>query len=112
HYQHVSDIADMGGKPERRRARRLGVEQRRPVQVSVPRRSGPHRRQRHQMREIQRMDERLADIGVDMTWERPEPGFDRIDALTDAGEAESVDDALDRADLLVCPMTIRVRNRD
>src|SRR3546814_9763580 len=64
----------MGRETERRRAGSLGEEKRRPVQMLVPRRPGPDRRQRNQVREVQGVDERLADVGVDMAWQAAEPG--------------------------------------
>ena len=45
------------------------------------------------------MDQRLADIGIGMAGQRRESGLDRIDAFATNGEAEPVDDTLDRADL-------------
>src|SRR3546814_14225745 len=90
----------MGRETERRRAGSLGEEKRRPVQMLVPRRPGPDRRQRNQVREVQGVDERLADVGVDMAWQAAEPGLDRVHRLADGGEAAAVDDALHRADLL------------
>ena len=110
--QHMADIADMGAEPERRRAAGLGVEQRRTVEMGIADRPCPDRRQRHQVGEVERMDDRLADIGVDMAGQRAEPGFDRVYALADGGEAETVDDALDRADLFIRPGAIRVRHGD
>src|SRR3546814_8203635 len=90
----------MGRETERRRAGSLGEEKRRPVQMLVPRRPGPDRRQRNQVREVQGVDERLADVGVDMAWQAAEPGLDRVHRLADGGEAAAVADALRRADLL------------
>src|SRR3546814_3477152 len=90
----------MGRETERRRAGSLGEEKRRPVQMLVPRRPGPDRRQRNQVREVQGVDERLADVGVDMAWQAAEPDLDRVHRLADGGGAAEVDDALHRADLL------------
>ena len=58
------------------------------------------------------MDQRLADIGVDMAGQAAEPGLHRIDAFAQAGEAQAVDDPFDGTDLLVRTMAIGVRNRD
>ena len=63
--------------------------------------TGPHRRHRHQMGEIEGVHERLAHIGIDVAGQAAEPGFDRIDALADGGEARAMDDALDRPQLFV-----------
>src|SRR3546814_3543371 len=52
------------------------------------------------MREIQRVNDRLADVGIDVAWQARQPGFDRVDALADASEPETVDDAFDGAHLL------------
>lgn len=53
--QHMADIANMDGKPERRRAGGFRIEQRRGVEMIIAHRPGPHRRKRHQMGEVQRM---------------------------------------------------------
>ncbi|MNI28045.1 hypothetical protein D3C73_818080 [compost metagenome] len=58
------------------------------------------------------MDERLTDVGIDMAGEASEPGFDRIDGLADAGEAEPVDDPLDDADLIFGRAAIDVGHGD
>src|SRR3546814_11782854 len=78
----------------------------------VPRRPGPDRRQRNQVREVQGVDERLADVGVDMAWQAAEPGLDRVHRLADGGEAAAVDDALHRADLLGGTRAALVPDRD
>src|SRR3546814_9665978 len=87
--QHVADVADMGRETERRRAGSLGEAKRRPVQMLVPRRPGPDRRQRNQVREVHGVDERLADVGVDMAWQAAAPGLDRVPRLADGGDARS-----------------------
>src|SRR3546814_2402545 len=78
----------MRGQAERRRAACLGIKQRRTTQMIVARRARPHRRQGHEVRQIERMDERLADIGVHMPGQRTEPGFDRIDARSEEHTSE------------------------
>src|SRR3546814_11349326 len=52
------------------------------------------------MREIQRVNDRLADVGIDVAWQARQPAFDRVDALADASEPETVDGAFDGAHLL------------
>ena len=64
------------------------------------------------MRQIEGMDERLADIGIDMAGQRPEPGFHRIDAFANSGEARAMDHALDRTQLFLHDMTILVHDGD
>ncbi len=110
--QHMTDIADMRGQAERGRAAGLGIKERRAVKVGVMRRPGPYRRQRHEVRQIQRMDDGLADIGVNMAGQRTQPGFHRIDALTDGREPEPVDDALNRPNLLLDAGAVGIGNRD
>ena len=53
------------------------------------------------MREIERRDRRLADIGVDVTGQASEPGLDRVDALGDAREIASLDNLLHEPKLFV-----------
>ena len=77
----------------------------------VARRARPDRRQRDHVREIERRDRRLADIGVDMAGQRPEPGLHRIDALRHAGEVASLNDLLDQPQFLVGDTRIVVPDR-
>ena len=51
------------------------------------------------MGEIERGNGRLADIGVDMSGQGPEPGFDRIHAFSNHREIAALDDLLDQAEL-------------
>src|SRR3546814_1047716 len=92
HNQHVADVADMGRETEPRRAGSLGEEKRRPVQMLVPRRPGSDRRQRNQVRAAQGVDERLADVGVDMAWQDAEPGLYRVYRTPAGGESAAVED--------------------
>src|SRR3546814_6023403 len=69
----MADIADMGGQPERCGTGRFRIEQWRPGEMIVTRRPRPDRGQRHQMRKVQRMDQRLPDIGVDMARQARQP---------------------------------------
>src|SRR3546814_12378845 len=94
----MADIADMGAQPERRRAAGLGGEQRRPAEMRVARWPRPDTRQRHEVREVERMDDRLADVRANMAGQARQPRLDGADALANASEAEPVDDALDRPD--------------
>src|SRR5690606_11279833 len=110
--RHMSDIADMGRKAEGCRAAGLGVEQRRTAKMLVCGRARPDRRQRHQMCEIERMDERLTDIGIDLPRQRAEPGFKRVHSLANAGETEAIDDALDSTDLFLDAAAVGVHYRD
>ena len=61
----------------------------------VPFRPSPHRRERHHMREVERRNRRLADVGIDMAGERSEPRLDGVDALAHAGEVAALDGLLD-----------------
>src|SRR3546814_16423384 len=101
----------MGGEAERRGAARLGEQQRWTVEMLVPRRARPDRRQWHEMRQTQRVDQRLADIGIDMPGQAAEPGLDGVDGPADGGEAVRVDDAPDRAALPTSPVTAPVHAR-
>ena len=68
-------------EPERRRPSVLREEQRRRLEMLIPFRPGPNRRERDHVREVQGRDRRLADIGVDVAGQRAEPGLDRVHAF-------------------------------
>lgn len=80
--------------------------------MRVARRPGPDRRQRHQVGEVQGMDQRLAHVGVDLPRQAAQPGFDGIHGLADAGEAEAVDHALDGAHPVLDTGAVLVPNGD
>ena len=107
-----ADIADMGGEPERGGTRGLGIEQRRRIEMAIAHRPGPDSRQRYQMGKVQCVNQWLADIGVDMTGQRAEPGLDRVDALPDAGETQSVDDPLNSAGLVFGGLSVLIEHGD
>jgi hypothetical protein len=112
HNQGVADIADMERKPEGRRTLGLAEEQRRRAKMLIPFRPGPHRGEWHHVRQVQRRDRRLADVGVDMPGQRAEPGFDGIDAFRDAGEVAALDDLLHEAKFFGRESRIGVPDRD
>jgi hypothetical protein len=58
------------------------------------------------MGKVERMDQRLPDIGIDLSRQAGEPGLDRIDGFADAGEAQAVDDTFDRADLVLDALAV------
>ena len=64
------------------------------------------------MREIEAVDERLADVGVNMPRQARQPGLDRVDAFADRGEAERMDDALGGAQLFFGARAVAVRHGD
>ena len=64
--QRVADIADMEAEPERCRSFRSGEKQWRGLKMFISFRPCPHRRERHHVRQVERRDWRLADIGVDV----------------------------------------------
>ena len=74
--------------------------------------SGPHRRERHHVGEVEGRDRRLADIGVDVAGQAAEPGLDGVHALGDAGEVAALDDLLDQPQLLVGDAGVFVPDRD
>ena len=53
------------------------------------------------MGEIERGDRRLPDIGVDVAWQRAEPGIDGVDGLGHRREVATLDDFLDQPQLLL-----------
>eukprot|EP01137_Pigoraptor_chileana_P030898 Opistho-2@17990 len=102
----------MDGKPERGRAFGSAVKQWGCIEMLVPFRSRPHRRQRDHVGEIQCADGRLADIGVDMPGQRAEPRVDDIDGLCHRGEVAALDYLLDQPELLGGDPGIVVPHRD
>jgi hypothetical protein len=64
------------------------------------------------MGKVERMDQRLPDIGIGLARQRGKPGFDRIDGLADAGEAQAIDDPFSRADLVLDAGAIRIGDGD
>ena len=90
----MADIANVCGESERGRAFGLTVEQRWTVEVVVPIRTRPDRRDRDHMREVQRGDRRLADIGVKMAGQGAQPRFERVQGFGDAGEIAPLHDLL------------------
>src|SRR3546814_14932620 len=92
----------MERKAERRRAFGPRMEQRRAGEVLIRIGSRPDRRDRHDMREVERRDRRLADICVWVAGKRPQPGFERVQPFGDAGEIAAARDLLDRLELEIC----------
>lgn len=45
------------------------------------------------MGEVEGVDQRLTDVGVDMPRQAAQPRLDRVDGFADGGEAQAVDDA-------------------
>ena len=109
--QAVADVAHMRDQPEGRRAAGLGVEQRRSVQMRVALGSGPDRRERHHVGQVDAVHQRPADVGVAVPRQGAEPGVDGIEGLEDGHEAAAVDDPLDRPHLLLDPSRILVPHR-
>ena len=112
HDQRVADIADMERKPERRRALRPREEQRRRLEMLIPFRPGPDRRERHHVREVEGRDRRLADIGVDVARQASEPRLDRVDGLAHAGEVAALDGLLDQTQPILGDAGIVIPDRD
>jgi hypothetical protein len=67
----VADVADMKREPERGRAFGPAVKQRGRIEMLVPFRPRPHRRQGDHVGEIEGGDRRLPDIGVDVAGQLP-----------------------------------------
>src|SRR3546814_7842810 len=70
-----SDVcsSDLRRQAERRRTCRTGMEQWGTVEMGVADGARPDRRQRHQMREVQRVDQGLPDVRVNLPWQRRQP---------------------------------------
>ena len=90
-HQGVTDVADMMGKAEGRRALCSRLEERRPVEVRIPVRAGPYRGHRDDVREIERRDRRGPYIGVEVAGQSAEPGLHGVQVLDDAGEVATLD---------------------
>lgn len=67
--ERMTHVAHVKREAERRRTFGAGVEKRRGFEVDVAILSRPNRRHRHDMREVERRDRRLADIGVSGVYE-------------------------------------------
>src|SRR3546814_2015965 len=76
----------MERKAERRRAFGPRMEQRRAGEVLIRIGSRTDRRDRHDMREVERRERRLADICVWVAGKRPQPGFERVQPFGEEGE--------------------------
>src|SRR3546814_2728404 len=57
----------------------------------------PNARQWHEMCQVERMEEGLADVGIGVAGQRREPGLDCVHALSDGRKAKPVDDQIGRA---------------
>ena len=58
-------------------------------------RSSPDGGERHHVGEIESLDRRLANVGIDVSRQASEPGFHRVDGLADAGEVAALNGFLD-----------------
>ena len=56
------------------------------------------------------MNEGLTNICIKVTWQASEPRFDGIKTFADRGEAETIDDPLDGADLLLDGGGVRIHH--
>ena len=100
-HERVTNIADVEAEAERRRAFGPREEQWRRLEMIVARRTGPDRRERNHVRDVERRDRRLTDIGVGVAGQRPQPRFDHVDRLGHAREIAALDDLLDETQLFV-----------
>jgi hypothetical protein len=64
-------------------------------EVMISCRPSPDGGDRHQMGKVQRMHDRLANIGVWITGQAPEPGLNGIQSLTDGGEPVPIENTFD-----------------
>ena len=53
------------------------------------------------MSEVQGVQDGLADIGIGVSRQRAQPGFDSVQRLTDRGEAAPIDDTLGNPDMFI-----------
>ena len=95
--ERVADVPDGEVQAKRRRARRAAIKVRvadaaHALEVAVDRVAGPHRREGHQVREVERMNERPANVRVDVARQAPEPRVGRVEGLVAYGEAARLDD--------------------
>ncbi len=108
----VPYIANVRHQPERRRTIRAGDDQRRAVEMVVPLRPGPHRGQRHHVRQVQRGNDGLAHVRIGVAGDGRQPSIDRVERFGDSDEPASLDDALHHAQLFVRHAGIRVHHGD
>src|SRR5574337_1838453 len=78
----------------------------------IPFRPGPHRRERHHVREVESRDGWLTNIGVDVTRQRTQPRLDGVDPLAHAGEIAALNGLLDEAKTLVGDTRVLAPDRD
>ncbi|MCY1359893.1 hypothetical protein D9M69_464940 [compost metagenome] len=107
----MADVADVGNQAKRRCAIGAGDHQWRAIQMFVACRAGPDCRDRHQVRQIERGDQRLADIGVGVAGDRRQPRLHRVETLGDGDEAAALDYPLDPAQLLVGDLGVGIAHR-
>ncbi|MNJ59772.1 hypothetical protein D3C77_554700 [compost metagenome] len=63
------------------------------------------------MPQVERGDQRLADIGVGVAGDRRQPGLHRVEALDDGDETAALDHPLDTAQLLVGDLGVCIAHR-
>ncbi len=108
---HVAHVADVRDQAERRCAVGARDDHRRAVQVLVALRAGPHRRQRHHVREVQRRDDGLAHVGIRIARHRRQPRIHGIERFGDGDEAAPLNHALHHAQLFVGHGRVGIEHR-
>jgi hypothetical protein len=100
-HERMADVADVRHQAEGRGAIGACDHQRRAVEVGVALRSRPHRRERQQVREVERRDDRLAHVRIRVARHRRQPCLHGVERLGHRDEAAALDRALHAAALLV-----------
>jgi hypothetical protein len=78
HHEGMADVADVEGESEWGRALGFAKQEWRPLEVQIPRLARPHSRHRNHMGQIEGRYRRLPHIGIDMSRQAAEPGFDGV----------------------------------
>ena len=99
--ERVADVGDVEIEPERGGAGRCAIEERRRIfrkeRAWACGEPGPGRRGRHEVGEVQAVDQGTAHIGRRMPRQAAEPGLERVDGLDAAREAFAAQLLGDRA---------------
>jgi len=73
--------------------------------------SGPHRRYRHQVRQVECRDDGLPHVGVGIAWNRGQPRVHGIERFRDRDEATPLDHPLNPAQFFVGDRRIGIEHR-
>ncbi|MNS26612.1 hypothetical protein D3C72_585410 [compost metagenome] len=101
----------MEHEPKGRGARSAGDRQRRPVQAGVTGRTGPDRRDRQEVCQIESRDQGPAHVGVGFARQGAQPGLHGVEVLDPRRQSLGVERRLDGAGLGRRPRLCRIQDR-